>query len=133
MVSNPRFLRMYFPLSSVSTYIPFAYKIRCSPNRFLPIKIDLRLVYGISKEEFTFFITEWDKKILDLYGYPYEIIDYIGIKTEGKLVLPDLHRIYEKKKEINDFSKQTKVFSPYVSWINVNPELAENIFSTSMT
>ena len=57
------------------------YKIRCSPNRFLPIKIDLRLVYGISKEKFTFFITEWDKKILDLYGYSYEIIDYIGINV----------------------------------------------------
>ena len=76
------------------------YKIRCSPNKFLPIKIDLRLVYGISKEKFTFFITEWDKKILDLYGYPYEIIDYIGIKTQGKLALPDLLKIYEMKKEI---------------------------------
>ena len=40
--------------------------------------------------------------------------------------------IQRKYKEINDFSKQTKVFSPYVSWINVNPELAENIFEWSL-
>ena len=40
--------------------------------------------------------------------------------------------IQRKYKEINDFSKQTKVFSPYVSWINVNPELAESIFEWSL-
>ena len=78
------------------------YHIRAKPNQFLPIKNGLRLIYGTSTKEFEFYVTEWDKKILDLYGYPYEIIDCIGINTRHKKVLPELIEFYEMKKEIKD-------------------------------
>jgi hypothetical protein len=76
------------------------YKIIAKPNRFLPLRNGLRLIYGTSSKEYVFYITEWDKKILDLYGYPYKIDSMIGIQTQKKLLLPEINRFFELKNKI---------------------------------
>lgn len=35
--------------------------------------------------------------------------------------------IQKRYNELNDFSKQTKIFSPYESWLRVNPKMSEKI------
>ena len=36
--------------------------------------------------------------------------------------------IQRKYQDINDFTTQEKIFSPYISWISINPKLAQEIF-----
>ncbi len=76
------------------------YHIKAYPNKFLPLKHNNRLYYGYSSRKFEWFITEWDKKLLDLYGYNYDILDQFGIMTNKKLVLKELPDLYNKKYEI---------------------------------
>lgn len=76
------------------------YQIRSKPNRLLPVKVGNRLIYGKSDKEFTFYITEWDKKMLDLFGFEYTIIDFVGIKTNKEKLLPEFPDIYKQKKDI---------------------------------
>ncbi len=79
------------------------YKIRASPNRFLPIKNNLRLIYGNSKNKFTFYITSKDKEILDLYHYPYQIENVISIKLKKEVpLLPEINQWYKRKFEIKE-------------------------------
>lgn len=76
------------------------YKIRTKPFRFLPLRTKNRLIYGKSNNEFTFFITEYDKEILDTFNHPYTVVDYIGIKTHKKLAMPFINELFVKKSEI---------------------------------
>lgn len=78
------------------------YHIRAIPNDFLPLKINNRLVYASSNQKYEWYITEWDKMILDMYHYPYEIIKFIGIKTDKKRLLPEIEEWYTKKSEIKN-------------------------------
>ncbi len=76
------------------------YIIKAHPNTFLPIKHGNRLYYGTSSQEFEFYVTEWDLKLLDLYNYPYTIINSVGVRTKKKLFLPELKEFYKKKFQI---------------------------------
>jgi len=76
------------------------YKIRAYPQEYFPFKIKNKLFYGKSKYKLDFYITEYDKEILDLYNYPYEIEKVIGIKTEKKKLAIDISHWYNIKNEI---------------------------------
>ncbi|MEM0143012.1 MAG: hypothetical protein QXL94_03560, partial [Candidatus Parvarchaeum sp.] len=62
--------------------------------------------------------------IEDLYRDDYELV-YKGYKPM-KIIQGIIQQDY---KHINDFVEQEKVFSPYNSWISINPELAEKIIN----
>jgi len=76
------------------------YKIEAYPQEYFPLKIKNKLFYGKSKYKMNFYITEYDKEILDLYHYPYEIKDIIGIKTQKKRLPIDINHWYNIKSEI---------------------------------
>jgi len=76
------------------------YKIEAYPQEYFPLKIKNKLFYGKSKHKMNFYITELDKEILDLYHYPYEIKDIIGIKTQKKKLPIDINHWYNIKSEI---------------------------------
>jgi hypothetical protein len=76
------------------------YHVRTHPNAFFPIRIKDRLIYGLSKKPIDYYINEYDKKILDMYDYKYEIIDFVGIETKKKRALPEIEDFYRAKNEI---------------------------------
>ena len=76
------------------------YKIEAYPQEYFPLKIKNKLFYGKSKHKMNFYITEYDKEILDLYHYPYEIKEIIGIKTQKKKLPIDINHWYNIKNEI---------------------------------
>jgi hypothetical protein len=78
------------------------YKVIAQPQEYLPMKIGNRLYYGKSDKKQIFYLTEWDKKTMDLYGYPYEIIEMIGIETEKKILPLHIADWYAKKNEIKN-------------------------------
>jgi len=61
-------------------------------------------------------------KVEDLFKSVYEI-EYKSQKPM-RLIEGIIQRKYN---DINDFSEQVKVFSPYNTWINTNPEFAEKL------
>jgi hypothetical protein len=76
------------------------YYIKANPQEYFPLKINKRLYYGKSDKKMSFYITEYDKKILDLYNYPYEIINSIGIITKKKPLNINIADWYSKKRDI---------------------------------
>ena len=78
------------------------YKVLVCPQEYLPIKLGNRLFYGRSRKKLIYFLTEWDIKLMELYDYSYEIIEKIGIKTEGKLLPLHINEWYIKKNEIKN-------------------------------
>jgi hypothetical protein len=76
------------------------YRIIAYPQEYFPLKVKNRLYYGNSNYKQTFFITEYDKKTLDLYQYPYEIENVIGIETEKKQIPLNIQHWYNVKNEI---------------------------------
>jgi len=90
------------------------YKISAYPQEYFPIKIKNRLYYGNSNYKQTFFITEFDRQILDLYHYPYKIEKIIGIKTEKKSIHLNIQHWYNIKNEI-----KKKYGSNSVEYLNI--------------
>lgn len=74
-------------------------RMKPTPNLATPLGYG-RLFYGTGEKELDYYITGLDKDILDLYQEQYEIIDFFGIKTEKKLLLPQIQNFYDVKKKI---------------------------------
>jgi len=66
------------------------------------------IVYCTTSRPVSRWVTKWDKLILDLYGVEYKVLEFFGIKTQGKKLFPQIVELYNKKKEIKEkYGKQS--------------------------
>ena len=77
------------------------YKVKMRYSPVLGIKLD-HIFYGVSDKEYEVYINEFDKAILDEYKVPYKVLDFVGIKTLKKRLIPEMEEFYRKKSEIKE-------------------------------
>ncbi len=79
------------------------YLIKCKANPLFITKINNNVKYVYSKRNLDYYITEYDKEILDLYKIKYKIISGLGIITkENKVFDKIVLNLYESKKQAKE-------------------------------
>ena len=76
------------------------YEIEIRHVPVLQTKVKNSIFYFDDDIKQHYFITEYDKKVLDLYGYKYDILDACGILTKKQLMFPDFDKLYTEKNNV---------------------------------
>jgi len=78
------------------------YEIEAVPDPILQTKFDSidKIYYIKGNKPLIYYLTEYDKMILDEYNIPYKIKNAFGVITKKKLLFPELKSLYTNKSKI---------------------------------